>query len=206
MSATAGAAVHAHRQKQQPQVPPQTATGCGHRPRRAAGSSAPPRPACRPGYRAYAGPRRVCVRSDSLPKRGSRNNASTLSSAMITPAISSGISKVFFQNEGHHIVIQLPERTDGQKGQAHQERSLVIELHAQNLPYRNDDFFTYDTAAERRMSTARNARPPRESGQAARGGLRGLARLAALYTSGMTTSTSLPASAERAMASMMAWL
>jgi len=42
----------------------------------------------------------VCVRSDSLPKRGSRNNASTLSSAMITPAISSGISKVFFKMRG----------------------------------------------------------------------------------------------------------
>ena len=46
-----------------------------------------------------------------------------------------------FQNEGHHVVVQLPERADGQECQAHQERSLVIELHAKTSPCQNSDFF-----------------------------------------------------------------
>ena len=45
-------------------------------------------------------PIRVLIPSENLPKSGSRNRASTLSNAMIMPAISSGIPKVFLRISG----------------------------------------------------------------------------------------------------------
>ena len=39
-----------------------------------------------------------------------------------------------FQNQGYDAVVELPERADGEKCQAHQQRSLVVELHPFDLP------------------------------------------------------------------------
>ena len=135
-----GGAVHAHRQKQQPQ--------CHHKQPQAAGS-------IRDGQQVHQHHRNQRAAQDightpaqarvravrQLAEKGQQKQRQHIVQRHDYARDIVRDIEGIFQNEGHHIVIQLPERTDGQKGQAHQERSLVIELHAQNLPYRNDDFF-----------------------------------------------------------------
>ena len=45
------------------------------------------------------------------------------------------------QNQGNHIVVQLPERADGQERKAHQQRPFVVQFHLFSSVLRKDRIF-----------------------------------------------------------------